>query len=135
MKILDYKPGVKITVPGCYAGVPINVYHGADLCFGRSISSSGLRKIIGESPAHYWCESPYNPNRVEQKETDALALGRAAHHLLLGEDDFNTHYIVRPDKFDSWRTTAAKEWKAEQKRQPKPAKSAFERFCWSPSLK
>lgn len=113
MNVIKYKVGTKIAEPGIYSGVPMEAYH-QDLCVAPSVSSSGLRKISNESPAHYWCESPYNPNRIEQKETDALTLGRASHHLLLGEDDFNTHYIVRPDKFDSWRTNAAKEWKAEQ---------------------
>lgn len=109
-----YAAGARITTPGLYAGVPISVYHGAALCDGPSVSSSGLRKIVNQSPAHFWCESPYNPDRVEPKESDALILGRAAHHLLLGEDDFSTLFIARPDKWDSWRTDASKSWKAEQ---------------------
>jgi hypothetical protein len=113
MKIQKWN-GKPISEPGIYSGVPIDVYHGANLCEGPSVSSSGLRKLMNESPAHYWVESPYNPNRIEQKETDALVFGRAAHHLLLGEDDFNTHYIVRPDKWDSWRTDAAKMWRQDQ---------------------
>jgi hypothetical protein len=113
MQIIKWD-GKPISQPGIYSGVPIDVYHGASLCDAPSISSSGLRKISNDSPAHYWCESPYNPDRAEQKETDALTFGRAAHHLLLGEDDFATHYIVRPDKWDSWRTKEAKEWKSAQ---------------------
>lgn len=97
MKIIKWN-GNPITEPGIYAGVPIDIYHGANLCDGPSVSSSGLRRLMNESPAHYWVESPYNPNRVEPKESEALLFGRAAHHLLLGEDDFNTHYIVRPEK-------------------------------------
>lgn len=116
MNILKWN-GQPISKPGIYSGVPMSVYHGANLCDGPSISSSGLRKISNESPAHYFCESPYNPARVEQKETEALVFGRAAHHLLLGEDDFNTLYIVRPDKWDSWRTDPAKQWKAAQEAQ------------------
>jgi hypothetical protein len=107
----DRKP---ITEPWIYSGVPMDIYHGANLCDGPSVSSSGLRKLSNQSPAHYWCESPYNPGRIEREETGALTLGRAAHHLLLGEDDFNTLYIVRPDKWDSWRTDAAKAWKQDQ---------------------
>jgi hypothetical protein len=92
----------------------MDVYHGADLCDGPSVSSSGLRKLSNQSPAHYWCESPYNRDRIEREETASLTLGRAAHHLLLGEDDFNTLYVVRPEKWDSWRTNDAKAWKAAQ---------------------
>lgn len=106
--------GQSITTPGIYRDVPMDVYHGSNLCDAPSVSSSGLRKLMNESPAHYWCESPYNPARIEPKETDALVFGRAAHHLLLGEDDFNTLYIVRPDKWDSWRTDAAKAWRMDQ---------------------
>lgn len=106
--------GRKITQPGIYTGVPMDAYHGANLCDGVSVSSSGLRTILNQSPAHYWAFSPYNPNRIEREETGALVLGRAAHHLLLGEDDFSTLFIARPDKWDSWRTHDAKEWRAHQ---------------------
>ncbi len=32
--------GQPITAPGIYSGVPIDTYHGPDLCAGPSISSS-----------------------------------------------------------------------------------------------
>lgn len=98
---------------GIYTGLPIDVYH-EQPCIGPSISSSGLRTITEHSPAHYWCRSPLNPDRVETKEAEHFVFGRGAHHLLLGEDDFSTHFICRPDTFDSWRTNASKAWKAEQ---------------------
>lgn len=104
---------MKITKPGLYSGVPMSAYHG-DLTGEPSISSSGLRTLFLESPKHYWRDSYLNPHRPEQKDSDAFVLGRAAHHLLLGEEDFSTLFIMRPEKFDSWRTTAAKEWRAEQ---------------------
>lgn len=103
-----------IREPGIYRGVSMERYHAADLCDGPSISSSGLRKLFSESPAHYWATSPLNPDRVETDESPALVLGRAAHHLLLGEDDFSTLFIARPDRWDSWRTNDAKAWKAQQ---------------------
>jgi hypothetical protein len=104
---------MKITKAGLYSGVPMSAYQG-DLCGEPSISSSGLRTLFLESPKHYWRDSYLNPHRPEQKDSDAFVLGRAAHHLLLGEDAFSTLFIMRPDKFDSWRTTASKEWRAEQ---------------------
>lgn len=109
--IWDRKP---ISQAGIFAGVPMDAYHGADLCEGPSISSSGLRTIFRESPAHYWVSSPLNPARIEAPDSEAFLIGRAAHHLLLGEDAFSTLFVVRPDKFDSWRTNASKDWKAEQ---------------------
>lgn len=119
MKVIQYKRGSVITEPGLYAGVPIDVYHGPNLCDGPSISSSGLRRIFSESPAHYWSESPYNPDRVERSEPAHLVLGRAAHHLLLGEDDFSTLFIVRPEEIggEKWQgnRTVCKKWLAEQR--------------------
>lgn len=104
---------MKITKPGLYTGVPMEIYHG-DLCDGPSVSSSALRTIFLESPAHYWKDSYLNPTRAEQKESDAFVIGRAAHHLLLGEDAFSTLFVMRPEKFDSWRTNDSKAWKAAQ---------------------
>jgi hypothetical protein len=107
--------GQKIAVGGVYDGVAMDAYHG-DLCVGPSFSSSGLRKIFTESPAHYFVDSYLNPDREEPDEKEAFILGRAAHHLLLGEDDFSTQFVVRPKHFDSWRSDAAKDWRMKQQR-------------------
>lgn len=103
-----------IAEAGIFASIPMSAYHSADLCVGPSISSSGLRTLFRESPAHYWATSPLNPDRIKTPDSEAFVLGRAAHHLLLGEAAFDTLFIVRPSKFDSWRTNDAKKWKAEQ---------------------
>ena len=95
MKI-DRWDGEPINRAGIYRGVPADGYHGADLSVGPSISSSGLRTIFGQSPAHYWSASPYNPLRCLQEESEAMTLGRAAHHLLLGEADFGKKFTFRP---------------------------------------
>jgi hypothetical protein len=105
--------GGKITEAGCYR-MPIEAYH-ADCCAGPSISSSGLRLIEAKSPAHYWCDSYLNPDRADDaEESEAFRLGRAAHHLLLGETEFNLRFAIRPARFDSWRTNEAKAWRAGQ---------------------
>lgn len=98
--------------PGVYR-LSLAEYHGQPTS-GPSISSSGLRRIFKQSPAHFWAHSSLNPDRVEDEETQALLLGRAAHHLLLGEDDFSTLFIARPDCWDSWRSKDAKRWKEQQ---------------------
>lgn len=91
--------GKVITEPGIYSGVPLDLYHSAEL-FGQvpSISSSGLRTIIDRSPAHYWATSPYNPERVEQEDKKHFVLGRAVHHLVLGEKYFGELFTIRPDE-------------------------------------
>jgi hypothetical protein len=107
----------KITKSGIYSGISMDAYHG-DLCAGPSVSSSGLRTIFLQSPAHYWVSSYLNPARTEQKDSAALTLGRAAHHLLLGEDDFSTLFIARPAEIAGkpWQgnRTECKEWIAAQ---------------------
>lgn len=105
--------------PGVYAGITLDRYHSADLCDGPSASSSGLRKLFCESPAHYWCESPYNDHRIPPRDSEAMLLGRGAHHLLLGEDDFSTLYIMRPESAPDGRpwngnNNTCKQWLRKQ---------------------
>ena len=100
--------GQIITEPGLY-DMPIEWYH-SDCCAGPSISSSGLRTIESESPAHYWCRSPLNPNREPQEDKAHFALGRAAHMLLLGEAGFAEQFVVRPDTYEDTKTGEVKPW-------------------------
>lgn len=116
MKAIQYQRDTKIAKAGLYTGVPMENYHG-DLAIGPSVSSSGLRTIFTKSPAHYFTDSYLNPLRQARTETESLALGRAAHHLLLGEEAFSTLFVVRPDDWDSWRTKASQEWRALQEAQ------------------
>ena len=110
--------GQKITAPGVYSGVPIEAYHG-DICDGPSISSSGLRTIFYESPAHYYVDSYLNPEREEKPTSQAFLFGRAAHHLLLGEAGFRQRFIVRPETYGPddkpWNGNAniCKDWLAD----------------------
>jgi hypothetical protein len=107
---VPYVLGTKISAPGIYSGVPMAIYHGPDLCVGPSASSSGLRRIFSRSPAHYWATSPYNPGRVEEADTEAKLLGRAAHHLFLGEENFASLYAVRPSTYVDSKTGDIKKW-------------------------
>lgn len=114
-EVIQIGAGEKIDRPGVYA-MPMSWYHD-DCCVGPSISSTGLRTIRMFSPGHYWVDSPLNPDRRETDEDDdkaAFRLGRAVHHRLLEPEEFSRQYVMRPAIFDSWRTKAAKEWRAEQ---------------------
>lgn len=106
--------GKPISSPGIYARVPIDFYHGPDLCAGPSISSSGLRTIFADSPLDYWIHSPLNPRRIDRAESEAFTLGRGAHHLLLGEDDFSRYFVARPEELNgkAWNgnRTDCREW-------------------------
>lgn len=105
--------GQKVTAPGVW-DLPMSVYH-SDCCAGPSISSSGLRTIWSQSPAHYFHASPYNPTPPEPEERPHFSIGRAAHHLLyLGRKGFDEEFVVRPSEWKDWRTAAAREWREEQ---------------------
>jgi hypothetical protein len=82
---------------GLYENIPMDDYHG-NLCVGPSVSSSGLRTIFSKSPAHYFATSYLNPNPAAEPESKSFLLGRASHHLLLGQDDFSTLFVVRPEE-------------------------------------
>lgn len=113
MKPRQLAPGALITENGVW-DLTMAQYHGQP-CDGPSISSSGLRTIWEQSPAHYWLDSSLNPARVEEDDRPHFSLGRAAHHLLfLGRKGFDDEFVVRPSKWKDWRTAEAKEWKAEQ---------------------
>ena len=111
MKTIKWN-GEKISKPGIYSGISMDDYHG-DIAEGPSISSSGLRTIIKQSPAHYYANSYLNPNREPEEVKDHFDFGKAAHCLLLGESGFREQYAIRPQVWDTWRTDAAKKWRTE----------------------
>jgi PDDEXK-like domain of unknown function (DUF3799) len=92
--------GVSITKPGIYSGIPLDLYHAVNICDGPSISSSGLRKIFNESPAHFYAEWAGNPDREEQDDADHFSIGRAVHHLMLGEPQFAKFFVIEPDEYE-----------------------------------
>jgi hypothetical protein len=96
MKPIEWD-GLAITKAGIYAGVPIETYH-QQLCDTPSVSKSGLWEIAKKdgSPAHYFHGSYLNPEAEPFEESEALIIGRGAHHLLLGESDFHGSFAIRP---------------------------------------
>lgn len=115
--------GQLISKPGIYE-MPLEAYHG-QCCIGPSVSSSGLRKIFdpNSSPAHFWDESSLNPNRAPQEDSPFLVLGRAAHHSILEEPDFDKLFVTRPETYvddkgatKPWSNLAkvCKSWNEEQ---------------------
>lgn len=117
--VVEKWDGKPISRPGIYEGVSMEAYHSGKLCVGPSISSSGLRKIFNYSEAHYYDSSPLNPDRAPQKDTEAFILGRATHHLLLGESFFARDFIMQPAEAPDGRAWngnngSCKKWLAEQ---------------------
>lgn len=105
--------GQKITRPGIYSGVPMDEYHG-DLCEGPSVSNSILWKVENRSAKHAFDVWYGNPDRAPPDDAPHYTLGRAIHHLAAGEAQFAKFFVVRPPKWDSWRTAEAKAWRGEQ---------------------
>lgn len=119
-----------VGVPGVYEDMPIDRYHSRDVCDGVSISSSGLRRIFSDSPAHYWATSVYNEQRVDDEPSREMVIGRAMHHLMLGESYFAQIFRAAPREVPdakgvlvewSLRTNYAKEWMDNCKRSGRTA--------------
>lgn len=86
----------QVTEAGAYR-LSMGLYHSQAVCPGPSISSSGLRRIVNDSPWHFWMSWEGNPNRYPDKEPgDGLILGKAAHCLLLGDEVFDDLFIYVP---------------------------------------
>lgn len=110
--VYQYEPGTKVTKPGVYLDMPMSVYHGQPTV-EPSISSSQLRKIFNHSLADYWLQSPLNPERQPFVDTEFTILGRAAHHILLGEAEFSKHFVIRPE--DAPNDPEGRKWNANNK--------------------
>ncbi len=93
--------GKMITQNGIYAGISLDDYHGkVDLLDGPSVSKSALKWLIpthGGSPKAFWGRWAWNKDHVEQKTSEALDFGKAAHCLLLGDEVFKDRFTIRPD--------------------------------------
>lgn len=108
--------GKPITRHCVVVNMPLETYH-SQCCVGPSVSSSNLRSILeanGGSPAHFFMGWSGNPDRIVEEDLDHFTFGRAAHHLLLGQELFSQAFAVRPPEFDSWRTQASKDWRDAQ---------------------
>jgi hypothetical protein len=111
----------QITQPGIYARLPLDDYHRGDICDGPSVSSTVLRKLWDESPAHAWAHCALNPQRVADSESEWKNIGRAAHHLLTAEIGFADQFVVRPEMLEGlpWQgnRTDCKRWLKARKRE------------------
>lgn len=113
--------GAPIRAPGIYHDLPLSRYHRGDIAAGPSVSSTTLRRLWNESPAHAWAHDPANPDRVVEDDSEAFILGRATHHLVCGQVDFASEFIVRPTQAPDGRdwhgaNKSCIRWLAEQKR-------------------
>lgn len=134
--------GKQITEPGIYSGIPLHLYHDPRICagdrpwhdgsmrYGPSISSSGLREIFGEnkSEKHFYANWRGNPNyrEIDEEKKRHFVIGRAVHHLVLGERNFAKLFVQQPHEWPDengevkpWHNgrKTCKAWNAARKRE------------------
>lgn len=89
-----------ITQPGAYTHIEAEDYHGnANLLPGPSLSSTGAKTILRQSPYHFWFNSPMNPNPVAEESKPTLNVGKAAHDRILLGHRWPEYYHVTPEGF------------------------------------
>lgn len=88
-----------VTVPGIYDDIPIEAYHGREICPGHSVSKTGIKDLL-DCPLVYWSSSYLNPDRAPPR-TDPLRFGAAIHMAL-------THPVDFAAKVKSWPRFIAK---------------------------
>lgn len=99
-EVEDVRPPL-ITEPGAYPGIDGDLYHHSEICDSPSISSTGLKLIESKSPAHYWWQSPLNPNRPIPEQKPHFSLGKALHDVVLLGPEFIRAYFILPEGFDA----------------------------------
>lgn len=96
---------------GLHQDVPMDVYHD-NCCSGPSVSGSMLFRMDESCPARALAGHYLSPWPREEDETQATAIGIAAHTLILeGEAAFADRYAVKPEGM-TFSTAEGKAWKA-----------------------
>lgn len=94
-----------ITAPGAYPDISNEDYHRNPLLLPEaSLSSSGAKKLLSQSPFHYWFDSPLNPDRPPEVDKPHFNVGKAAHDIILLPDRWDSHYFVTPEGFSRAKT-------------------------------
>ena len=102
-----------ITAPGAYADIAAEDYHGnLGLLPAPSLSSSGAKTLLVQSPLHFWHASALNPERVELNKPH-FNVGKAAHDMILLTDRWPDHYFVTSEGFSRAKTKQCAEEIAE----------------------
>lgn len=90
---------------GAYPDIDMKLYHrAANLLPGPSLSSSGAKTILEQSPAHFFWNSPMNSARPPEEDKDHFSVGKAAHDLLLLGGDWEASYHILPEGFSRAKT-------------------------------
>lgn len=103
-----------LTKPGAYLDVSNEDYHrNPHLLPGPSLSSSGAKRLLNQSPLHFFYDSPMNPDRPAEPDKPHFNIGKAAHDLILLSDRWPEHYFVTPEGFSRAKSKVMAEAIAE----------------------
>jgi PDDEXK-like domain of unknown function (DUF3799) len=105
-------PILPIQRPGLYQSLALADYHSTEaVAPGEyAVSSSDLRTAWALSLSHMYDQWIHYPQRAPREETRPMLLGRAAHHLLLGEQNFAGHFVAQPAEYCDAKTSEVKPW-------------------------
>ena len=111
-RLLASAPALPIRCAGLYQDLASADYHSAAVMAPGefAVSSSDLRTAWALSFSHMHDRWPHNPHAAPREETRPMLLGRAAHHLLLGEQNFAGHFVAQPAEYRDAKTGEAKPW-------------------------
>lgn len=94
-----------ITAPGAYSNIDTLDYHrNPHLLPGPSLSASGAKLLLAKSPAHFWFDSPLNPDRPPEADKPHFSVGKAAHDMLLLSERWPECYWTAPEGYNRAHT-------------------------------
>jgi hypothetical protein len=95
--------------PGRYTSVTSAEYHSVKWCTG----SGGLEHVpASKSSLMKFSKCPFTWKKGEEfKRTPSMTMGSLVDCLCLEPEIFNTEFIMKPDKWDSFRKKEAREWR------------------------
>ena len=72
----------------------IKLLNNDDAYFAYKALSASQIKTFDKSRYEFWKQSPFNPNKAPEKETDALIFGKLAHCILLEPEEVDKRFLV-----------------------------------------
>ncbi|MEM9762869.1 MAG: PD-(D/E)XK nuclease-like domain-containing protein [Pseudomonadota bacterium] len=119
----------QIASAGAY-DLPEELYHGQP-CDGPSISSTGIKKIIGDGPSAFFREWSGNPESEDAAPKKHFDIGRAAHLMMLEPERVKDRVAIYPeDVLSSNGATSTKKARAFEDETRKAGMTPIKQAEW-----
>lgn len=82
--------------------------------FKPGISATSINDFY-KSPAHFWRNSSYNPQRVRRPATPAMIFGRLVHCMILTPENLGKEFLLAPAGINKRTKEGAAQWDALKK--------------------